>query len=642
VNLSRVTLVALTLTLAILAAPAARAQDSDAPEGALGHWLPTETWVYEHWLPYDEGRLYELLDVDRGDVWRHLRDDAARNLAQLGERAGYSPRRLALALVEPRRDEVSAARFEQLRKRALRTITQGHLSQHLFFHNLHQLTIPDGAPEIFGTASVETFLRLRRADVSPQRIGRLHGRDRAEIRRASERALRATAARGVRGGHFTAGQARLLVDRQLRQLPRWLGQRRYNGPPQTIAPSTAELPEADYANHPQLSGDGTLVAWDTYRVKVPESLKRGEIGVLGAYHLLAGMGGLGSLWTPPVELSAPAGGQGPVSAYNAALAAGGQVVAFEAAAGNENFAKRYGQMTVVVRDLISGHSAAVSHDILPPDAPARTAYNPTISGDGRLVAFEASDSGRDGRPSTNGLWLVDRATGAVRGVRRGEADATYDPALSADGSTLVFTAPSPGGSAQVHALDVASGATEVVSRAGGERGAPADRDAVEPAVSADGRVVAFASSAGNLGERGRRARVFVRDRRGDTTRAVPTDAPAFGPAVSPDGEHVTFSVRRGVSDRRPEGSGAQVWLYQRTGGAPRLVSRADGPEGRGADGHSLEAVVSRGGRLVAFTSDAANLDPRKPAGLPGVFVRDTARGTTRLMSSHAPRKPEQE
>ncbi|MDQ3767979.1 MAG: hypothetical protein M3370_00650 [Actinomycetota bacterium] len=78
-NAPRVVLVA--LALALLAAPTARAQDSDAPEGALGHWLPTETWVYEHWLPYDEDRLYELLDVDRGDVWRHLRDATSRSSA---------------------------------------------------------------------------------------------------------------------------------------------------------------------------------------------------------------------------------------------------------------------------------------------------------------------------------------------------------------------------------------------------------------------------------------------------------------------------------------------------------------------------------------------------------------------------------
>ncbi|MDQ3768006.1 MAG: hypothetical protein M3370_00785, partial [Actinomycetota bacterium] len=339
------------------------------------------------------------------------------------------------------------------------------------------------------------------------------------------------------------------------------------------------------------------------------------------------------------QLSALDAAGGPVSAYNGALAAGGRFVAFEASAGNENFAKRYGQMTVVVRDLASGTSVPVSHENLPPDAPARTAYNPTISGDGRLVAFEASDAGRDGRPSTNGLWLVHAATGATRRVRSDEAGATYDPKLSADGSTLVFVAPSRENTAQVHALDVRSGEVAVVSRAAGERGAPADRDAVEPAVSADGQVVTFASGAGNLGTRGRDARVHVRDRQTHTTTAVPARGPAFGPAVSPDGGHVAVSVRRDVDAQRPEGGGAELWLHDRTVGAPRLVSRAAGPDGRAADAHSLEAAVSRGGRLVAFTSTAGNLDPRKPAGVPGVFVRDTTRGTTRLMSSHAPRMP---
>ena len=630
------------LALGLLAAPATRAQDSDAPGGALGHWLPTETWVYEHWLPYDEDRLYELLDVDRGDVWRHLRDDAARNLAQLGEGAGYTPRRLARALVEPRRNHVSARRFGQLRARALRTLTQGHLSQHMLFHNLHQLTIPDRSPEIFGTASVEVFLRLRRSDISPERIGRLHGRDRAEVRRACEQALRATAARGAREGHVSAAQARLLVDRQLRQLPRWLGQRRYNGPPRTVGPGTGALPVADFANQPQLSADGMLVTWDAYRAKLPESLQRGEIGVLGAVSLFSAMPvghAFGAVWAPPAELSDLEAAEGPVSAYNGALSADGRFLAFEASAGNENFAKRYGQMTIVVRDLTTGASVPVSHQGLPPDAPARTAYNPTISADGRLVAFEASDGGRDGSPSTNGLWLVDTASGATRRVRRDDAGATYDPALSADGSTLAFVAPSREGTAQVHALDVRRGEIEVVSRADGERGATADRDAVEPAVSADGQVVAFTSGAGNLGPPGRHPRVLVRDRRAHTTKAAPVRGPAFGPALSPDGGHVAFSVRRGVSERRPEGSGSEVWLHQRRNGALRLVSRAGGPDGGPAEAHSLEAAVSRGGRLVAFTSTAGNLDARKPAGVPGVFVRDVARGTTRLMSSHAPRKP---
>jgi hypothetical protein len=64
------------------AKPQIASLDSDAPAGSPPHWLPGEQWVMQHWLPYDEQRLYSLLGVDRGVIWRQLRDDT-RNLAQL-------------------------------------------------------------------------------------------------------------------------------------------------------------------------------------------------------------------------------------------------------------------------------------------------------------------------------------------------------------------------------------------------------------------------------------------------------------------------------------------------------------------------------------------------------------------------------
>ena len=64
------------------AKPQTASLDSDAPPGAPPHWLPNERWVMQHWLPYDEQRLFSLLGVDRGVIWRQLRDDT-RNLAQL-------------------------------------------------------------------------------------------------------------------------------------------------------------------------------------------------------------------------------------------------------------------------------------------------------------------------------------------------------------------------------------------------------------------------------------------------------------------------------------------------------------------------------------------------------------------------------
>src|SRR3954470_24723733 len=52
-----------------------KSADSEAPKNAPAHWLPPEAWVYNHWLPYDETRLYRLLGITRVGLWLQLRDD---------------------------------------------------------------------------------------------------------------------------------------------------------------------------------------------------------------------------------------------------------------------------------------------------------------------------------------------------------------------------------------------------------------------------------------------------------------------------------------------------------------------------------------------------------------------------------------
>ena len=65
----------------------------------------------------------------------------------------------------------------------VRTITQGHLSQHLFFHSLHQFAIPSRAPQIFGMSD-QAFRDVRRTlELSPLTIARLHGRSPGAWRR---------------------------------------------------------------------------------------------------------------------------------------------------------------------------------------------------------------------------------------------------------------------------------------------------------------------------------------------------------------------------------------------------------------------------------------------------------------------------
>jgi len=258
------------------AKPQTASLDSEAPPGAPPHWLPGDSWVMQHWLPYDERRLYRLLGVDRGDIWRWLRDDT-RPLADLVRLHGWDPAELAHALVEPwRRELADPPRLALLEKRALLTLTQGHLAQHLFFHSLHQNALPNHSPAIFGVASRVEWSRLRRSEVSPLQICRLNGLSRSHAQRAAEHRLRRTAAWGVAHHAIPAAQAERLLARQLRQLPRWLQQTRYNGPPPLVSPRESPATASNYSNNAAISADGRRLAFESYEAKLTIAKTRGR------------------------------------------------------------------------------------------------------------------------------------------------------------------------------------------------------------------------------------------------------------------------------------------------------------------------------------------------------------------------------
>ncbi len=620
---------ALASTLAPAAAGAktivTHSPDSLAPAGAPAHWLPPEAWVYNHWVPYDEGRLYALLHIDRAQLWQQLRDDH-RTLAQLAARHGWtSPARLAAALVAPRAHAVGAARLAQLRARALRTITQGHLAQHLFFHSLHQFAIPSAAPDIFGVTDAR-FRELRRAELSPLAIGRLHDRSPGEVQAGAVAVLRERIAAGVGGGAMTARQARLLLRRQLSQLPRWLDQERYNGPPLTHRGALVQLPQ-DYASNPAISADGRFVAYEAYRQKLKLAVRLGEIAILRA-DLSSGTSDLISGVLPP----GPTGAQ-PSSDYNPSISAGGGRVTYESSAGNQNFAKRYGRIGVLLCDLggAAPHTSEIQGSPAGPAlADSKSAYNPVVSADGASVAYEAV---RDGR-------TVVRVAGpggvrtAIAGHVAGSSPYAdpYEPGLSADGARVVVTMTrgrlsDPGsGTSAVEVRDLARGRTLLASRADGATGAPAGGFSADGAISPDGRWVAFTSNARNLGA-GPGLGLFLRDLDGGRTVHIPApDGTPLDPVVSEGGVVVAFTVARG--------RGARVYAWHAADGRIELVSRA-GPEGAAGNGSSEDPSISADGTRVAFASTATNLVPGATSGVRGIFVRDRAARTTRLVSDPA-------
>jgi Tol biopolymer transport system component len=598
-------------------AAAAGSTDSEAPSRAPAHWLPPEAWVYNHWLPYDESRLYRLLRITRSDLWQQLRDDR-RTVAQLAARRGWrNPRRLAAALVAPRARQVGRRRLRILESRALRTLTQGHLAQHVFFHSLHQFAVPSAAPDIFGVTDME-FRALRRSELSPLDIGRLNGRSPGRVLAQCAAVLRERVRAGVRGKAMTARQGRILLRRQLSQLPRWLGQQRYNGPPQTHRGAVVDRPR-DYAANPVISASGTHVAFEAYEQKVPVAVRRGEISVV-VRDLSTGAGTPAG---PPDSVCTA-----PSSSYNPSISGDGRRLAFECSEGNLNFAKRYGQIAVFVRDVPSGDTQRIG--VAPGDtrSVSRSFFSPAISADGRVLAF-----GHVRRSGRTAVLVRDIASGATTTAAGHLPADALEPSISADGRLVAFTSiPRSGAASQVYAYDVATGATTLVSRATGVDGAAAAGFASSPSVSADGRFVAFTSAARNLVHprpRSRRARIYVRDMATGTTHVVPTPrgAVALDPAISADGAVVAYAA---VTTGRP-----RVLVHDLRSGITHVASRASGASGAEADGAALSPSISGDGTRVAFASTATNLSPHKRNDTRAVFVRDLAAATTTLVSHAA-------
>lgn len=174
----------------------------------------------------------------------------------------------------------------------------------------------------------------------------------------------------------------------------------------------------------------------------------------------------------------------------------------------------------------------------------------TLSGDGRYVAFSSDAPGLVPN-DTNGLhdiFVKDRETGAVQRVSVSTAGTqstahSVCPVISADGKVVVFAswdnnlAPNDGTIQDVFLRDLTTGVTETVSVA--LPGQIANEVCALPTVSADGRYVAFYGTASNLvaNDTNGLDDAFLRDRTLGTTVRVSVGlggAQPNGPSIFPN------------------------------------------------------------------------------------------------------------
>jgi Tol biopolymer transport system component len=226
-------------------------------------------------------------------------------------------------------------------------------------------------------------------------------------------------------------------------------------------------------------------------------------------------------------------------------------------------------------------------------------------------------------------------------------------AVSADGRFVAFVslastlvAGDTNGTSDVFVRDRVAGTTERVSvdgrgrqATGGDAGGVLDTNWGAPAISADGRYVAFASSATNLvkGDRNRVADVFVRDRVAGTTervsvasRKVEANGESSQPAISGDGRFVAFASFADNLVPTDTNFTSDVFVVDRTGGGPQRVSVST--TGAQGENRSEQPSISADGRFVAFMSSSDALVPGDNDGASDVFVRDRTASTTEGIS----------
>src|SRR3954453_15135250 len=121
---SRRLLMGLVVAAGLLPVANSGAHDSLAPPGASHNWLPSELWVYAHWVPFDEQALYDALGLDERSLEAYLYNDHHR-LAGAAVFRGMSADQLADRLTAGW-DSADADRRALLRDRTLHVLTQGH------------------------------------------------------------------------------------------------------------------------------------------------------------------------------------------------------------------------------------------------------------------------------------------------------------------------------------------------------------------------------------------------------------------------------------------------------------------------------------------------------------------------------------
>jgi Tol biopolymer transport system component len=283
---------------------------------------------------------------------------------------------------------------------------------------------------------------------------------------------------------------------------------------------------------------------------------------------------------------------------------------------------------------------------------------PLVSGDGRYVVFStfAPTVAADGDALTD-VFVRDLVTDTTELVSATPGEASYgDPDISADGRYVAFSGVETPGSGQVFLKDQESGTTSVVSV--GDDGQPLPGGSGDAAISADGRHVTFVNKPTPASP----PDIYVRDLDAGTTDRLTTGTgvpPPTGtwwagsPAISGDGRYVAYLSSAADIVPRDTNLATDVFVHDREQDVTERVSvTSAGAEAASTIGPASSCLTDGGvafdlhvppssafyvsisddGRYVSFVTLSDNLAPGDSNGCYDVFVHDRVARTTERVS----------
>jgi Tol biopolymer transport system component len=329
--------------------------------------------------------------------------------------------------------------------------------------------------------------------------------------------------------------------------------------------------------------------------------------------------------------------QGDGASYNSSISYDGRYVAFDSSATNLVAADTNGVQDVFVRDTqtdtiirVSMDSSGVEGDL--------DSFSPSISYDGRFVAFYSNSTNLVAADTNDraDVFVYDTQTDTTIRVSvdssgvEGESG-SYNPSISADGRYVAFysnatnlVASDTNVHADIFVRDTQSNTTTRVSVDSGAL--ESNGNSYNPSISYDGRYVTFDSNATNLvaADTNVRADIFLRDTQSNTTIRVSVDSSglegnsdSFAPSISADGRYVAFEsngTNLVAADTNVRGD---IFVHDTQSNTTTRVSvDSSGVEG---DNGSYNPSISADGAYVAFESDATNFVINDTNGLSDIF-----------------------